>query len=90
MTKLTKEEVLKIYDRVFHYHFQQPHQINNILTVASEIQDAYQAKNADQLRDAERYRWLRDKHDDGDEQWFVYGAKAQLDSAIDSAMKESK
>ena len=45
MTKLTKDEVLKIYDRVFHYHFQQPHQINNILTVESEIQDAYQAKN---------------------------------------------
>jgi hypothetical protein len=34
-------------------------------------------------RDAERYRWMRDKHDDGDEQWFVYGAKSDSDSTLD-------
>jgi predicted RNase H-like nuclease (RuvC/YqgF family) len=33
--------------------------------------------------DAERYRWLRDKHDDGDEQWFVYGEKSDRDRTLD-------
>jgi hypothetical protein len=26
------------------------------------------------LADAERYRWLRDKHDSEDDDWYVYGA----------------
>jgi hypothetical protein len=44
-------------------------------------------------RDAERYRWLRVKHNDGDQNWFVYGAGGldNLDEDIDAAMaKESK
>lgn len=40
--------------------------------------------------DAARYRWLRDRHNNGDEseQWFVYGAHTNnLDGDIDKAMK---
>ena len=45
----------------------------------------------DVVRDAERYRWLRDRHDCGDEMWFVYGAKTDnLTFDIDAAMKEIK
>jgi hypothetical protein len=40
--------------------------------------------------DAMRYRWLRSTHEDGDGQWFVYGAKSPevgaLDAEIDAEM----
>jgi len=39
-------------------------------------------------RDAARYRWLREKHDGGDEQWFLYGGKSDsLDEDVDRAME---
>jgi len=51
-------------------------------------------------KDAGRYSWLRDRHNDGDDQWFVYGAHyfpdangnqvANLDAAIDAALSERK
>lgn len=39
--------------------------------------------------DAARYRWLRAKHNAGDEHAFVYGAKDDLDEYIDAEMKRS-
>ena len=43
------------------------------------------------VQDAERYRWLREQHNDGCVQWFVYGAWASsLDEAIDAAIKGSE
>ena len=41
------------------------------------------------ISDAERLDWLASRHDDGDEQWFVYGATSgePLRAAIDKEMK---
>ena len=40
--------------------------------------------------DAARYRWLRERHDGGSENWFVYGAETDdLNISIDKAMKEN-
>lgn len=42
-------------------------------------------------KDAAKYFWLCEKHAEGDEQWFVYGARTRdMDSEIDAAMKESE
>ena len=39
-------------------------------------------------KDAERYWWLRDRHENGHHQWFVYGTKNDcLDDDIDAAME---
>ncbi len=39
-------------------------------------------------RDAERYRWLRDKHNANNQEWFVYAASTlNLDSDIEAAIK---
>ena len=70
-----------------HYSAEQAHErIENLTRQLAEV-----TKERDALRaDAERYRWLRDKHDDGDEQWYVYGAHTNnLDAEIDAA-KETK
>ena len=41
--------------------------------------------------DAERYRWLRERNDSGDQQWFVYAANSNsLDNDIDNAIGELK
>ena len=42
-------------------------------------------------QDAERYRWLREKHNGGSLRWFVYGVeydRLDLDTAIDAACKD--
>ena len=51
---------------------------NGMLT---QERDTYKA-------DALRYRWLREQHNRGDGQWFVYGALSpdNLDADIDLAM----
>ena len=43
-------------------------------------------------QDALRYRWLRDMHDSGDPDWFVYAANPEipLGVAIDAAMEQTK
>lgn len=45
------------------------------------------SSSADDAKDVARWRWLREHHDAGDEQWFVYGAKDLLDSDIDAAIE---
>lgn len=54
----------------------------------------FTATQAAQLteQDAARYRWLRNKHNGGDEQWFVYGAQSPvtLDESIDAAILASQ
>lgn len=43
---------------------------------------------SDCLPDAERYRWLRDRHNGDDDDWFVYAGKSpgNLDADIDAQM----
>lgn len=43
------------------------------------------------LTDANRYRWLRERHDGDNEQWFVYGGRSpgNLDADIDAEMQRS-
>ena len=49
-----------------------------------------QAPSEAVARDAARYRFLRDKHDCGDQEWFVYGAKSDnLDEDIDAMLAAS-
>lgn len=47
---------------------------------------------AEYKQDALRYRWLRDMHDSGDPNWFVYAANPEepLNVAIDAAMEKVK
>ncbi len=42
--KLDNKEVLAIFDKCYGYHFQQPHQISTILSVAASIQNGYSVK----------------------------------------------
>lgn len=42
----------------------------------------------DYASDAMRYRCLKDMHNAGHPQWFVYGAGDKLNEDIDAAMKE--
>ena len=59
------------------------------MTDAVDMLDVIEAKIAALQKDADRYQWLRDKHEAGHHQWFVYGAKStNLDENIDDAMKE--
>lgn len=61
------------------------------IEVATAIADLCEMRPEEALRkDAERYRWLRDRHDKGDEQAFVYGARGKLDEYIDAAMASER
>lgn len=48
----------------------------------------------DMAEDALRWRWLRDRHERGDDQWFVYGASSgvygALQGEVDRMMAENK
>ena len=65
-------------------------EFDSAIGYARAIEAKVLEKLSDKLRDAERYRWLRDESFVEDGIWIINSTPFHLDQAIDTAIKESK